>query len=29
VPASAWHIKVTTAEDWSLAQAIEQQLRPA
>lgn len=29
VPASPWHIKVTTAEDWSLAQAIEQQLRPA
>jgi 2-C-methyl-D-erythritol 4-phosphate cytidylyltransferase len=28
VPAPPWHIKVTTAEDWSLAQAIERQLRP-
>ena len=28
VPASPWHIKVTTAEDWSLAQAIERQLQP-
>jgi 2-C-methyl-D-erythritol 4-phosphate cytidylyltransferase len=28
VPASPWHIKVTTAEDWALAQAIEQGLRP-
>ena len=27
-PAPPWHIKVTTAEDWSLAQAIERQLRP-
>ena len=28
VPASPWHIKVTTAEDWALAQAIDQYLRP-
>lgn len=28
VPASPWHIKMTTAEHWALAQAIEQGLRP-
>jgi 2-C-methyl-D-erythritol 4-phosphate cytidylyltransferase len=28
VPAPPWHIKVTTAEDWALARAIEQGLRP-
>jgi len=28
-PRLPWHIKVTTAEDWALAQAIERQLRPA
>jgi 2-C-methyl-D-erythritol 4-phosphate cytidylyltransferase len=28
VTAPPWHIKVTTAEDWALAQAIEECLRP-
>ena len=28
VPALPWHIKVTTPEDWALAQAIEQSLGP-
>jgi 2-C-methyl-D-erythritol 4-phosphate cytidylyltransferase len=28
VPATSWNIKVTTADDWALAQAIEQGLRP-
>jgi 2-C-methyl-D-erythritol 4-phosphate cytidylyltransferase len=28
VPAASWNIKVTTKDDWALAQAIEQGLRP-
>jgi 2-C-methyl-D-erythritol 4-phosphate cytidylyltransferase len=28
VAAPAWHIKVTTADDWALAQAIERSVRP-
>ena len=28
VAAPAWHIKVTTTDDWALAQAIEQSVRP-
>ena len=28
VPAATWNIKVTTADDWELARAIERELRP-
>jgi 2-C-methyl-D-erythritol 4-phosphate cytidylyltransferase len=28
VPAPSWHIKVTTVDDWALAEAIERGLRP-
>lgn len=28
VPSPAWNIKITTADDWALAQAIDQGLRP-
>jgi 2-C-methyl-D-erythritol 4-phosphate cytidylyltransferase len=28
VPSAAWNIKITTADDWALAQAIDQGLRP-
>ena len=28
VPSAPWNIKITTAEDWALARAIEQCLHP-
>ena len=28
VPTASWNIKVTTADDWELARAIERELRP-
>jgi hypothetical protein len=28
VPAPSWNIKITTADDWAMAQAIEQGIRP-